>query len=115
MQTYSSCCEFDAFILRDIREAISGLGDEKFRTDCLRKEEIRGIRANSEDQMKQFLSFLSFQEEAERPLAMKNRRKANSVPIRGSFSLLFLGVNGSKQTPSKGESDLIEIIAKFTI
>ena len=42
MQTYSSCWDFDAFILRDIRKAISGSGAEKVRTDCLRKGEIRG-------------------------------------------------------------------------
>lgn len=42
MQTYSSCWEPDAFILRDVRKAISGLGDEKVRSDCLRKGEIRG-------------------------------------------------------------------------
>lgn len=44
MQTYSSCCEFDAFILRDVRKAISGLSNEKFRTDCLRKRERRGTQ-----------------------------------------------------------------------
>lgn len=59
MQTCSSCWEFDAFVLRDIRKAVSRSGDEKVRTDHLRKVEIRrtwGRGLQSSDWLKVFCS-----------------------------------------------------------
>lgn len=59
MQTCSSCWEFDAFVLRDVRKAVSGSGGEKVRTDHLRKVEIRGTWGRglqSSDWLKVFCS-----------------------------------------------------------